>query len=222
MEELDANKDGFVDRGWAAVVIDPHAERELHHQVPHPVSDAETDDQAIAVFRATRSRGFVLAGAHRWANSAASRCQGSYVQADAAHNDETMFHATTEALMAFYGERPWWAIQWHGMAAGDCADVDIYLSHGINVAPDAADPIVRLRLRLLQEHPTWRIAVPGSGACNLNGTFNVQGRLLNGVPRAEVCDAAAARNSGRFIHIEQDPAFREARFWSAAVADVFR
>lgn len=221
MEVLDGNRDGFVDRGWAALVIDPRATRELHHHAPHPISDAETDDQAVGVFAATQSRGYLVAGAHRWSNAAMSACQGSYAQADVAHNDATMFHATNEALARYYGARPWWAIQWHGMAAADCRDADVYLSHGRSVPPAAEDPIVRLKTRLLAEHPAWRIGLPGDGTCNLNGTFNVQGRLLNGVAAPAVCEAPAAAQSGRFIHIEQDPPFREARLWAEAIAGVF-
>ena len=221
MEVLDGNRDGQVDRGWAAFLVNPHATRELHHHAPHPISDAETDDQAIALFGETQSRGYLLAGAHRWSNDAASGCQGSYAQADVAHNDATMFHATNEALARFYGTRPWWAIQWHGMAAADCRDADVYLSHGRNVAPAADDLIIRLKARLAAEHPSWKVGVPGDNTCNLNGTFNVQGRLLNGVAAAEVCRTPAQRQSGRFVHIEQDAPFREAKLWAGAVAEVF-
>jgi hypothetical protein len=132
-----------------------------------------------------------------------------------------MFHATSEELTAFYGNASWWVIQWHGMSADDCKAVHVYLSHGRAAAPAASDTIVQLKDRLLERHPSWAVELAGSEMCGLNGTYNVQGRLLNGVPESEVCGTAAAQTSGRFLHIEQDPAFRSFEDWVEAVRDVW-
>jgi hypothetical protein len=222
MEVLDADRNGIVDRGWGTFIVDPAGRRELHHHAPHPLSDATTERQALAIFRDTESRGYLMAGAHRNSDSGLSSCQRAYASADVAHNRESMFHATNEELAAFYGDEQWSAIQWHGMAETDCKAVNVYMSHGRDVAPSSADTISQLKERLLEHHPTWKVGVPGDDACSLNGTFNVQGRLLNGVEPSAVCGTAAHEHSGRFLHIEQDPAFRSFADWVEPVANVWR
>lgn len=57
--------------------------------------------------------------------------------------------------------------------------------------------------------------------CTLNGTANVQGRLLNGAPSDQVCGTVAAGYSGHFIHIEQHKEYRYAGYWFAAVNDTW-
>lgn len=222
MEVLDANNNGVVDRGWGTFIVDANAARELSHQAPHPISDSTTESQAISVFKGTNSRSYLMAGAHRNANgSSGSSCQSSYGPADAAHNTAVMFHATNAELMAFYGTQPWYAIQWHGMAASTCSTVEAYLSHGRNVVPAATDKIAVLKSNMLVYHPSWKIATPGTGSCSLNATDNTQGRLINGVSASSVCGTAASTYSGKFLHIEQDPNFRTAADWIPAVLDTW-
>jgi len=217
IEVLDANDDGRVDRGWGTVIVDPHALRELSHQAPHPIADSTTENQAVGVFKGSQSRSFIMAGAHRNANSTVSSCQGDCRVSDAAHNADTMLQATTQELLAFYGAGAWNLIQWHGMSAEACPDVDVYLSHGRDQTPANADQIVALQDQLRARHPTWRVEVPGSGVCDLNASDNVQGRLLNGIGSESVCGTAVSSYSGIFVHIEQAPGFRQARDWISAI-----
>jgi len=221
MEVLDADNDGKVDRGWGTFVVNAAAQRMVSHHAPHPATDSTTENEAIGVFRGTDSRSFLMAGAYRSANTVPSTCQSSYEEADAAHNVATMFHATNLELADYYGTGPWWAIQWHGMAADTCTAAEVYLSHGRNVTPVAGDKIAQLQQNMLAHHPTWSLQVPGSGACTQNGTDNTQGRLLNGVAADSVCATAATGYSGRFLHIEQDPGFRSASDWTAAVVETW-
>ena len=221
METLDANNNGIVDRGWGTFIVDANAVREVSHQAPHPISDSTTESQAIGIFKGTHSRSYVMAGAHRLANSGSSSCQSSYGPADAAHNVNNMFHATNAELMAHYGTNAWWAIQWHGMAADTCGNVEVYLSHGRNVAPLSSDKISEIRAIVLGYHPTWRVDTPGTGSCSLNATDNTQGRLMNGVDPGSVCGTAASSYNGRFIHIEQDPGFRTPSDWIATIQEAF-
>jgi hypothetical protein len=139
MEVLDANNDGKVDRGWGTFIVYNNATRELSHQAPHPISDSTTENQAIGIFRDTDSRSYLMAGAHRLANSGSSACQSSYGPADAAHNIDNMFQATTAELMNHYGSNDWWAIQWHGMAVDTCDAAQVYMSHGRDVLPVSGD-----------------------------------------------------------------------------------
>ncbi len=221
MEVLDANNNGIVDRGWGTFIVDPGAVREISHQAPHPLSDIATDAQAVELFRDSDSRSFLMAGTHRNASTTASTCQSAYRASDVAHNAGTMFQAANEAMSAWYGADDWWAIQWHGMAADSCASVEVYISHGSSVAPATGDKNLELKAALLTHAPAWMVAVPGSGACGLNGTDNVLGRLLNGVPAAAVCNTAASGYSGQFLHIEQDPSFRASADWLPALRDVW-
>jgi hypothetical protein len=191
MEVEDAQHDGAVDRGWGTVVVDPHATRELCQAAPHPLADLDTADEAIGVFKGTNSRIFALAGTHRDANAASSTCQSSTKVADAGHNTATMFHATTEALQTYYGSTPWVQIQWHGMAASSCAS-EVYITYGSSRAPNPSDSIVALSDNMRTAHSSWKLDIAGSGQCNLNATANVQGRLLNGVPEANVCTTSAS------------------------------
>ncbi|WP_437994535.1 hypothetical protein [Sorangium sp. So ce145] len=216
MEVGDRNSDGTVDLGLGTFIVDAAAERELAHSAPHATADLETEIQAVSVFKATRSRSFLMAGAHRDASFTDSVCQRSTMVSDVAHNVTNAFHATYLELAAFYGSRPWWGIQWHGMARDTCAE-DVFASHGMDVAPVSGDKILELKRNLLAERPTWRVGVPGSSDCSLNATTNVQGRLLNFVSASQVCGRAATSYSGRFVHIEQDPAFRLADTWINAV-----
>jgi len=124
-------------------------------------------------------------------------------------------------LLAHYGAAPWFAIQWHGMAASTCPTTDVYPSHGRDVTPAPTDKIAVLRGNLLADHPTWRVDLPGSGSCSLNATENVQGRLLNGVPAEGVCGTEGSSYTQKFIHIEQDPNFRNPSDWIASITGTF-
>jgi hypothetical protein len=221
LEILDADNNGIVDRGWGTFIVDSGADREISHQAPHPLSDLDTDAQAIELFKDSNSRSFLMAGTHRNASTAASTCQSAYRASDAAHNAATMYQAANEAMLAYYGAADWWAVQWHGMAASSCSTVEVYISHGSSAPPVPEATSLELKAALLLYHPAWLVAVPGGGACSLNGTDNVLGRLLNGVPAANVCDTAASGYTGQFLHIEQDPNFRASVDWLPAVRDVW-
>ena len=220
MEVLDADNNGKVDRGWGTFMVNANAVLEISHQAPHPIADSTTENQAIGIFGGTDSRSYLLAGAHRLANSGSSSCQSSYGPADAAHNVDNMFHQTNVALMAFYGSNAWQAIQWHGMAADTCDPANAFLSHGRTVNPVAGDLNLELKNNMLSRHPTWVLETPVS-SCSLNATDNTQGRLINGVPPASVCGTAASSYNGRFLHIEQDPGFRTPSDWIPSVNEVW-
>jgi hypothetical protein len=221
MEVSDADGAGSVDRGWGTFIVNNDAIRELSHQAPHPISDSTTEIQAITIFKETDSRSYLMAGAHREANSANSACQSAFKESDVAHNTANMFHATNQELVRWYGAASWNAIQWHGMAANTCSNTEVFPSHGVDVQPVATDPILVLRGALLSLHPTWDVDTPGVDACSLNATDNTQGRLINGVPAGDVCGTPASSYNGRFIHIEQDPNFRNPCDWINPVRDTF-
>jgi hypothetical protein len=224
MEVRDQNGNQIVDNGFGTFITYNSASRQLSHQAVHPIADSTTDSQAVAVFRDTDSRSFLMAGAHRDANSAASTCRPSFPESDASHNSNTMVQATNEALLAYYGTTPWFAIQWHGMAQSTCPMTDVYPSHGRDVSTPA-DTIAMLGKNVVAAHPTWDLDLPGSdpksNMCSLNATENVAGRLLNGVAAESVCSVEASSATQKFIHIEQDPNFRAAADWVAPIKSTF-
>ena len=71
----------------------------------------------------------------------------------------------------------------------------------------------------LPDAPNARVVtIPGDKPpCNLTATTNVSGRLLNGVPAANVCTVAAPTPSGKFIHIEQKREIRVVNEWAQAI-----
>jgi hypothetical protein len=207
-----------VDRGWGTFIVDGAPLRDIDVAIAHPIADATTEDQGIAVFKGTASRTFLLAGTHRRANDAASACQPALSDSDAAHNVETMFFAATEEIAAWYGIASFVQLQFHGFAASTCPGVDVHLSYGLRSPPTADSLLVRLQTNVQAEHPTWSVTVPGDPTpCDLNATTNVEGRFLNGVPRTECCSTPATDFTERFIHIEQAPGFRDPIDWIPVV-----
>ncbi|UQA54896.1 fibronectin type III domain-containing protein [Polyangium aurulentum] len=221
MEVADANADGYVDRGWGTFIVDPTASRELVHEAPHPLADAETDLEAVEIFKGTDSRGYLLCGAHRAANAAASGCDASYKEADCAHAVANMFHPAVLEIDAFYGARPHTQIQWHGMAPTTCASLGAHASQGVSKAPLAGTNVLALQKNASLHNPTWVVGVPGGAACDLDATDNVAGRFLNGVPLASTCSTEAGSATGEFLHVEQHMALRAASGWIAPVAETF-
>jgi hypothetical protein len=223
MEVRDQKGDGFVDHGFGTLLVYSNATRQLSHQAVHPIFDSNTEIQAVTVFKDTDSRSFLMAGAHRNANSAASACLPAHSESDPSHNVNPMVQATNEELLAYYGAASWFAIQWHGMAATRCPTTDVHLSHGLNVhAP--TDKIAVLRDKLLlhnSNNSKWRVSLAGESSCDLNATENMQGRLINGVAADRVCRTPASSITQNFIHIEQHMEFRPPSKWIAPLTDAF-
>jgi hypothetical protein len=238
MEVRNQNDPRFVDHGFGTFLVYSNATRQLSHQAVHPIFDRNTDIQAVTVFKDTDSRSFLMAGAHRNANSAASTCLTDETppirDSDPSHNVNSMVQATNEELLAYYGAASWFAIQWHGMRAKDCSETDVHLSHGVDVPPAPTDKICILRDKLLHNSNTskWLVSVPGSGSCDLkatkksgscdlNATKNMQGRLINGVAAEHVCGTPASSITQKFIHIEQHMEFRTPSKWIAPLTHAF-
>lgn len=222
MEIKDANNDGKVDNGWGTFIVNNLATRETSHTAPHATDDLTTENQAISLFKNTNSRTFLMSGAPR--TLGVSTCQDNlgYNASDAAHNIDHFFFDATEAMDAWYGTRTWWQIQWHGMAVDTCDPVNAYIAHGFTTAPPADSKNVALKNNILKYHPTWTVTVPGDNPpCSLNATQNVEGRFLNGVPRSSCCGTDATTFRYKFLHIEQQPNFRNPADWLQAVLDTF-
>ena len=203
-----------VTHGWGTFIYNPGSLRNLSIGAPHPISDMTTNDEAIGVFKGTRSRTFLLSGGHRQASDVVSTCQGTYRRSDAAHDAQSMFQATVLELKAYadgHGSE-FDHVQFHGMSTC-CTACDVHLSHGSHAPPQAGDKLLELRAALSRYHPGWRICMSGDISCSLDGIENVQGRLLNGVAENEVCSVPAPSTSGHFVHIEQCRDYRLPNDW---------
>jgi len=224
MESLDKDSNGLVDKGWGTFITAAQPLRELSIQAPHPIADAMTAAEGVGIFTETRSRSFLLAGTHRNSDPTQSTCQASSLRADAGHNTGTLFEPAVAELLAFYNSNgnPWTGLQFHGMSDTSCDGVDIHMTYGLTTTPPAGDAIRTLKANLLSYNPAWSVTVPGDQpTCSLNGTLNVQGRLLNNVALTSVCTSSATAASQRFIHIEQKALMRDPQNWVSAINDTW-
>lgn len=206
LETTDADADGTVDHGWGTVVFNPDPNAKLLSiDIPHPLNDTKTPEQGIAIFKGVQARTYVLAGSHRRANPVLSGCQDDYHLADAAHNEAHTFQATLAAMNDL--GVPFTSIQFHGMGEHSCGDVDVYITHGTKRHPlpnSLADQLKQGFASAIPAGWNWTVTIPGDNpSCNLSGTQNTQGRLLNGIAPGAVCETQAWTHTGRFVHIEQ-------------------
>jgi hypothetical protein len=220
MEVLDADLDGFVDKGWGTFIVNSNAtRRDLNHSAPHPIFDSTTERQAINIFQDTDSRSYLMCGAHRYANgTSGGSCESNYGEADCAHQTNTMFHAAVEAMNRYYAPTAWTHIQWHGNSS--CSPLDVYGSQGFNAAQPPESNIISLKNLMATNQPSYGFELTGTGsACTLNATENVQGQLLNGA--TNIClSSAGGTPTNKFVHLEQSLNIRTAgaQVWNLSVA----
>lgn len=190
-------------------------------EAPHPIFDTATLEEARVLFERTSGRALLVSGTHRCANAALA-CSGrstvcgdapaSFHESDMAHNVATAFHRAHEALSARFFETL--VVSVHGFGLPGAS-----LSDGTNDALPGASPVAALAVALSMRFADVTSCNAGAGVAldeRLCGTANVQGRHLNGV--ADVCGDFAASASGRFVHLEQSRALRDA---PERVADAF-
>jgi len=230
MEVLDANDDDVVDRGWGTLIVDPTPERALSIDIPHAIEDDDTNIEGIAIFKGVGAHTFLMTGSNREANEGASTCQSGEHVSDVAHSTQNLFFPAVVEIDEHYTSVAveHTAIQFHGMKASGCPNVNVYITHGSEDTPAAGDSIVALKNALLAVQPAWSVANPGEpGAlCGKNGTNNVEGRYLNTGDESLVCGSDVDTYNGRFIHIEQDPdsdlvTYRDPMTWIEAIEDAF-
>ncbi|MFE2188617.1 hypothetical protein [Streptomyces sp. NPDC059455] len=172
-ELSDRTGDGPGPRGWARVYVDLSAPVRWSVQVPHPVSDADTERLGARVLLDSPGGVLVLAGAHRRA--------GDDDAADAAHRTDSVFDAVCDEL----ARRGLPGVQIHGFADDSAPGRDVVASTGKGRAgrPDAR----RLAAALTARH--FSVCRAWVRDCPLEGRDNVQGRR-------------AATEHVPFLHIE--------------------
>ncbi len=221
MEVLDADPNGFVDKGWGTFIVNNSASRpNLNHSAPHPIYDSTTENQAINIFQDTDSRSYLMCGSHRHANGlTGGTCESSYGEADCAHQINGMFHAAVQAMNEYYGDTAWTHLQWHGKSDMTCPLVDIYGSQGFNAAQPPDSNVVSLKDLMAINQPDYTFELTGTGsACNLNATDNVQGRYLNGATNICLSNAGGIPTN-KFVHLEQSNNIRSggAEVWNLSI-----
>jgi hypothetical protein len=194
-------------RGWGAYLFNVQPRRLVSFSAPHPKDDLETADQAIETFLDTGAHTLLIAGADRDQNTALAACDQSsrpYLQADMAHNADSVFQIAFEEIYMF--DMTLHHLQFHGNTA--CA-VDEFLSNGITNAPAIftllANNIVAASMAAAGGGPTLTADVYDTAAdCSLRGTQNTQMRFAAGIPHGQVCVTGNSPTApSRFIHAEQ-------------------
>nr|WP_308408686.1 hypothetical protein [Streptomyces sp. AC627_RSS907] len=161
---------------WGRLYLNADSSVRWSAQVPHPVSDRDTEELGVRLLEDTPGGALVLAGAHRRA--------GPGDAADVAHREDSAFHGIVLELQ----KRGVPGIQLHGFAESTTDRYDAVLSTG--AARSAPGEVSALADRL--ESDGLRVCRAWSARCPLEGRTNVQGR-------------AAQRQHATFVHLELAP-----------------
>jgi hypothetical protein len=177
-DEIAAARPGRAER-WGRLYLTADSDVRWNAQVPHPVSDRDTERLGVRLLEDNPGGSLVLAGAHREA--------GRGDAADVAHREDSLFHAIVVELQ----KRDVPGVQLHGFAKDSERPYDTVLSTGaarstLTEAAALADGMQADGLRVCR---SW------SARCPLEGTTNVQGK-------------AAERHHARFLHVELSPKAR--------------
>jgi hypothetical protein len=195
---------------WGSYVFNPNACRNIVIQSPHPKYDLNTGKQGVYVLKHTGAFFYCLAGTHRCNSSSTSTCSGSttacgstsgpYRISDMAHNDKSIFQATTEAVKE--SDSTLVFIQLHGFGKTS-NDPYVIMSNGTRITP-GPDYINLLKneLSAVDNVLTFKIAHLNLSWNRLIAFTNVQGRYLNS--GIDICGSNADTTFGTFIHIEQE------------------
>ncbi|CAM5272775.1 N-formylglutamate amidohydrolase OS=Streptomyces violarus OX=67380 GN=FHS41_002841 PE=4 SV=1 [Streptomyces violarus] len=177
-DEIAASGPGRAER-WGRLYLTADSDVRWNAQVPHPVSDRDTERLGVRLLEDNPGGSLVLAGAHRDA--------GRRDAADVAHRADSVFHAIVVELQ----KRDVPGVQLHGFAKDSDRPYEAVLSTGaarstLTEAAALADAMQADGLRVCRG---W------SARCPLEGATNVQGK-------------AAERHHAKFLHVELSPKAR--------------
>jgi hypothetical protein len=165
---------------WGRLYLNADSPLRWNVQVPHPVSDRDTESLGVRLLEGTPSGSLVLAGAHRRA--------GRQDAADVAHEEASAFHTIVVELQ----KRGVPGLQVHGFAENSERPYEAVVSGG--AAQRTSGEASALADRL--ESNGLRVCRGWSARCPLEGTTNVQGR-------------SAERQHATFLHVELAPDARD-------------
>ncbi|GHH13687.1 hypothetical protein [Streptomyces lanatus] len=174
-------KDGKAAR-WGRLYLTADSAIRWNVQVPHPVSDRDTEALGVRLLEDAPSGSLVVAGAHRRA--------GRGDRGDVAHREDSAFHTVVVELQ----KRGVPGLQLHGFAESSERPYDAIVSGG--AGQTASGEATALADRL--DSDGLRVCRGWQARCPLEGTTNVQGR-------------SAERHHAGFLHVELAPDARDGR-----------
>lgn len=179
-DEIAATRPGGEAARWGRLYLTADSPVRWNVQVPHPVSDRDTERLGVRLLEDTPAGSLVVAGAHRRAGRSGA--------ADVAHREDSAFHAVVVELQ----KRGVPGLQLHGFAQTSDRPYEAVVSGGAAQSPSGQAFALADRL----EANGLRVCRGWSARCPLEGTENVQGR-------------SAERRHAGFLHLELAPDVRD-------------
>ncbi|MFI9582729.1 hypothetical protein ACIHCQ_12970 [Streptomyces sp. NPDC052236] len=171
-DEIAATGTGESTR-WGRLYLNADSAVRWNVQVPHPVSDRDTEALGIRLLEQNPGGALVLAGTHRRA--------GEDDAADVAHREDSAFHTVVVELQ----KRGVPGVQLHGFTDSSDRPYDAVVSTGaVETAPAE---VAAMADRM--DNDGLRVCRAWAARCPLEGTTNVQGR-------------SAQREHAGFVHVE--------------------
>lgn len=171
--EIAATRPDSAAASWGRLYLNADSVAHWNVQVPHPVSDRDTETLGLRLLEGVPGGALVLAGAHRRAGDGGA--------ADVAHRETSAFHTVVVELQ----KRGVPGLQLHGFAESSDRPYEAVLSGG--AAQSTVGEASTLADRL--EEDGLRICRGWAARCPLEGATNVQGR-------------SAQREHATFLHVE--------------------
>lgn len=202
--------DGKFTYGWGSYFLNRSYTSNALIEAPHPLFDQYTPQMAAHIFRESRSKGFLLAGSHRYANG---RDANDKDFADVAHLKKSIFQEVHKAWLGSTGSVV--TFQIHGYSASNSSHrkipsgVDIVLSNGDGSLSNeilALDQLLEdkgfdtcayntLSVTDLRNKQVNGVSVSGDAFQSLGATSNTQGQYSRSLKRT-------------FVHIEMESEIR--------------
>ncbi|MFJ8634527.1 hypothetical protein [Streptomyces sp. NPDC093568] len=165
---------------WGRLYLTADSDVRWNIQVPHPVSDRDTERLGVRLLENTPSGSLVVAGAHRRA--------GRSDAADVAHREDSAFHTMVVELQ----KRGVPGLQLHGFAESSERPYEAVVSGGSAQSTSGEASALADRL----DADGLRVCRGWEARCPLEGTTNVQGM-------------SAERRHAGFLHVELAPDARD-------------
>jgi hypothetical protein len=165
---------------WGRLYLTADSDVRWNVQVPHPISDRDTEKLGLRLLENTPSGSLVVAGAHRRA--------GRSDAADVAHREDSAFHTMVVELQ----KRGVPGLQLHGFAESSERPYEAVVSGGSAQSTSGEASALADRL----EADGLRVCRGWEARCPLEGRTNVQGM-------------SAERRHAGFLHVELAPDARD-------------
>ncbi|MPY51707.1 hypothetical protein FPZ41_25335 [Streptomyces sp. K1PN6] len=174
-DEIAARRPGEAQH-WGRLYLNVDAGLHWNAQIPHPMSDRDTEVLGVRLLEDNPGGSLVLAGAHRRA--------GRGDAADVAHSEDSAFHTIVVELQ----KRDVPGVQLHGFTDGPDRPYEAVVSTGAAQSAHTETSAMADSM----EADGLRVCRGWQDRCPLEGVTNVQGK-------------AAQRQHAKFVHVELAP-----------------